>query len=106
MTKQMLSEPWKRVVEVMQDLNFGRVTFFIRSGQPDFTRPVRKVRTVKPAGCVNGPRPEACSADFEIRKEVMTLIEQAAKAADGARLTIEVKYGLPVLIEIEEEHEA
>jgi len=106
MTKQMLSEPWKRIVVVMQDLNFGRVTFSVRSGQPDFTRPFRTVRTVKPAGGENGPRPEAHSADFEVRKEVTSLIEQVARAADGAQVTVEVKYGLPFLIEVEEEHKA
>jgi hypothetical protein len=106
MTKQMLSEPWKRIVVVMQDLNFGRITFSVRSGQPDFTRPFRTVRTVKPAGGENGPRPEAHSADFEVRKEVTSLIEQVAKAADGAQVTVEVKYGLPFLIEVEEEHKA
>ncbi|HUT61011.1 MAG TPA: hypothetical protein VNA25_24450 [Phycisphaerae bacterium] len=106
MMKQMLSEPWKRVVVVMQDLNFGRITFSVRSGQPDFTRPFRTVRTVKPAGNGNGPRPEAHSADFEVRKEVVALIEQVAKAADGAQVTVEVKYGLPFLIEIAEEHQA
>ena len=106
MTKQMLSEPWKRIVVVMQDLNFGRVTFSVRSGQPDFTRPFRTVRTVKPAGNGNGPRPEAHSADFEVRKEVTSLIEQVARAPDGTQVTVEVKHGLPFLIEVEEEHKA
>jgi len=105
-TKQMLSEPWKRLVGMMQALNFGRIIFTVRSGAPDFTQKVRTVRTVKlPAGD-NGPRPEAGSADFELRKEVISLRNQVAKAADGARVTIEVKYGLPFLIEIEEEHQA
>ena len=106
MTKQMLSEPWKRIVVVMQDLNFGRIMFWVRADQPDFTRPFRTVRTVKPAGGENGSRPEAHSADFEVRKEVNALIEQVAKAADGAQVTVEVKYGLPFLIEVEEEHKA
>jgi len=106
MTKQMLSEPWKRLVGMMQALNFGRITFLVRSGAPDFTQKVRTVRTVKlPAGD-NGPRPEAGSADFGLRKEVTTLIDQVAKAADGAQVTVEVKYGLPFLIEVEEEHKA
>jgi hypothetical protein len=106
MTKQMLSEQWKRVVEMMQDRDFGRVIFFVRAGQPDFTRPFRVVRAVKCAGGENGPRPEAHSADFEVRKKVTTLIEQVAKAADGAQVTVEVKHGLPFLIEVEEVHTA
>ena len=106
MTKQMLSEPWKRLVGMMQTLNFGRIIFLVRSGAPDVTQKVRTVRAVKlPAGD-NGPRPEAGSADFELRKEVISLRDQLANAADGARMTIEVKHGLPFLIEIEEEHQA
>ena len=106
MTKQMLSEPWKRLVRLMQALNFGRITFTVRGGAPDFTQKVRTVRTVKlPAGD-NSARPEAGSADFELRKEVMGLRDQVAKATDGARVTVEVKYGLPFLIEIEELHMA
>jgi len=95
-----------RLTRLMQSLNFGRITFSVRSGQPDFTRPFRTVRTVKPAGGENGPRPEAASADFGLRKEVTTLHEQVAKAADGAQVTVEVKYGLPFLIEVEEVHTA
>ncbi len=101
-----LSDSRQRLLRLMQALNFGRITFLVRSGAPDFTQKVRTVRTIKlPAGD-NGPRPEAGSADFELRKEVISLRDQVAKAADGARVTIEVKYGLPFLIEIEEEHQA
>ncbi len=106
MTKQMLSEPWKRLVETMQELNFGRVVFFVLAGQPDFTRPVRVVRTVKTAGGNNGARPEARSADFQLRKEVTTTLDHVAQAPDGAQVTVKVEHGLPVLIEIEEQHTA
>ena len=107
MMKEMLPEPWKRLVELMQALNFGRITgLAVRAGQPDLAKGFRTVRTVKlPAGD-NGPRPEAGSADFELRKEVISLRDQVAKADDGARVTVEVKHGLPFLIEIEEEHQA
>jgi len=106
MTKQMLSEPWKRLVGMMQTLNFGRITFTVRGGAPDFTKEVRTVRTVRlPAGD-NSPRPEAGSADFELRKEMITFLEQAAQAADGASITVQVKYGLPFQVEIEELHVA
>ena len=106
MTKRMLSQPWKRLVGMMQALNFGRVVFLVRAGEPDFTQKVRTVRTRKPSAGENGPRPEATSSDFELRKEVMFLRDQVATATDGACVTIEVKYGLPFLIEIEEEHQA
>jgi len=104
--KSLMGEAQQRLLELMQRINFGRIMFWVRAGQPDFTRPFRTVRTVKPAGGENGPRPEAHRADFEVRKEVASLIEQVAKAADGAQVTVEVKYGLPFLIEVEEEHKA
>jgi formyltetrahydrofolate synthetase len=99
----MLSEPWKRLVGMMQALNFGRIKFLARSGEPDFTQLVLTVRTVKLTGGDNGPRPETTSADFEVRKEVISLRDHVAKAANGARVTVEVKYGLPFLLEIQEE---
>ncbi|MCX5682318.1 MAG: hypothetical protein NT049_01365 [Planctomycetota bacterium] len=104
--KRSLLPALRRLAELMQHINFGRITFSVRLGQPDFTRLFRTVRTVKPAGGWNGPRPETHSADFEVRKEVMTLFEQVARAVDGAQVTVEVKYGLPFLIEIAEEHQA
>ena len=106
MTKQMLSEPWKRLLEVAQLLNFGCVVVVVRGGQPDFTRPFRTVRKVRLTGGDNGPRAEAQSADFELRKEVKSLLDQVSRAPDGAILTVRVEHGLPVHIEIAEEHEA
>jgi hypothetical protein len=90
----------------MQRVNFGRVQFTVRGGQPDFTKPVRVVRILKPAGTNNGARPEARSADFELRKEVKALLDHVARAPDGAQVTVKVEHGLPVLIEIEQEHTA
>lgn len=104
MTNQMLSQPWKRLVRMMQDLNFGRITFFVWSGEPDFARKVHSVQTIKlPAGD-NSPRPESSSKDFELRKEVISLRDQLAKTVDGCRAAVEVKYGLPFTVEIEQEH--
>ena len=101
-----LPEGDRRLTRLMQQVTFGRITFSVRSGAPDFTRSFRVVRAVKCTGGENGPRPEAASADFGLRKEVTTLHEQVAKAADGAQVTVEVKHGLPFLIEIAEEHQA
>jgi len=106
MTKRMLSEPWKRLVGRMQALNFGRIKFLVRSGAPDFAQRVLTVRTVRLTGGDNGPRPEATRADFEIRKEILSLRDHVATAADGARVTVEVKHGLPFLLEIQEEDQA
>ena len=105
MTKQQLPEQWKRLVRKMQDLNFGRIMFLVRSGEPDFAQLVLTVKTVKLAGRENGPRPEATIADFELRKEVISLRGHLAKVPDGARATVEVKFGLPFLMEVQEEEQ-
>jgi len=101
-----LPEAHRTLIRLMQQVNFGRTTFSVRSGQPDFTRPFRTVRTVKTAGGNNGTRPETRSTDFELRREVITLLDQVAHAPDGAHVTVKVEHGLPVLIEIEQEHTA
>ena len=106
MRKEEFSAPWKCLFVRMQILNFGRITFRVRSGAPDCSKPVLTVRTVKLAGGDNGPRPETTRTDFELRKEHISLRDHVAPAADGARVTVEVKYGLPFLLEIEEEGQA
>ncbi len=106
MKKRQLSEPKQRVVEQCQDIGFGWVAFHMKGGEPDLSRAWRTRRTVKLAGGENGPRPEAISADFELRKEHIALIDQLAHLGDGTCVTVEVKYGLPFLVEIEQEHRA
>jgi len=90
----------------MQTLNFGRVEgLVVRNGEPDFGRGLRAVRTVKMAGS-NGPRPEARSEDFVLKREVINLLEYFDRLGGGVVRVIEVKHGLPFIIEIEEEHQA
>lgn len=106
MKKGQLSEPKQRVVEQCQDIGFGQVAFHMKGGEPDLSRAWRTRRTVKLAGGENGPRPETTIADFELRKEHLALIDQLAQLVDGACVIIEVKHGLPFIVEIEQEHRA
>jgi hypothetical protein len=107
MKKSELSIPRQSLVRMMQRINFGRIiSLSIRSGEPDFSRPYRTVRTVKLAGRDNGARPESGLADFELCKEQIALIDQISSLPDGTRMTIEVKHGVPFLVEIEQDHQA
>lgn len=101
-----LSEARRRLLRLMQNVGFGRITFEIIGREPDIMRPWRTRRTVKLSGGEIGPRPGADSADFELRKEHVALFDQLAGLRDGACVTIEVKYGLPFIIEIEQEQQA
>jgi len=106
MNKQEQSGPNQWLIEQCQRLNFGRITFYVLGGGPDIDRPWRTRRTVKLIGGDNRPRPETGSADFELRKEHAAALNTLAHVNDGSRVTIEVKYGLPFLIEIEQDHQA
>jgi hypothetical protein len=57
--KSSLLESHRRLVELMQQVNFGHFeNLVIRNGQPVFSPPPRIIREVKLGG-ENGPRPEA-----------------------------------------------
>lgn len=103
---QTLSESCRRLLRLMRVVGFGRITFGIMGGEPDRSHPWRTLRTVKLSGGEVGPRPGAESVDFELRKEHVALFDQLALLRDGACVTIEVKYGLPFIIEIEQEQHA
>jgi hypothetical protein len=104
--KSALPAAWRRLIELVQSTNFGRTAFSVKSGQPDFSQPVRTVRMVRLTGGDDSPRREAQSADFVLRKEVKSLLDQVAQARDRAVVTVKIEHGLPVHIEIEEEHQA
>lgn len=106
MDKKRLPEPQRRIIEQCQAINFGWITFRVKDGQPDLDHPWPTRQTVKLAGGQNGPRPESGSADFELRKEQVALLTHLSQLSDGARVTVEVKHGLPFLIEIEQDSQA
>jgi len=106
MNKQHLSGPNQWLIEQCQHINFGRITFRIRDGELDLSRPYHTVRTVKSVGGENGPRPEAGSADFELRKEHTALLAKLAQLEDGTCVTLRIAYGLPnSSIDIEEDYQ-
>ena len=106
MTKQELSERKQWLIEQCQQLNFGHITFCVRAGEPDLRQPWRTLQTVKLPDGANGPRPEARCADFVLCKEHTALFEQLTQIDDGVRVTVEVRNGLPFLLQIERDHKA
>ncbi len=95
MTKGQLSGPNRWLVERCQHINFGSITFHVRRGEPDLGRPHSRVRTLKIAGGINGPRPEVASDDFELRCEHIALVEQLKELPDGTRVRVKIAHGLP-----------
>lgn len=95
MTKAELSAPNRWLVERCQHINFGSVTFHVRGGEPDLGQSHFSVRTLKIAGGINGLRPEAASANFELRCEHIALFERLKELPDGIRVRVKITHGLP-----------
>jgi hypothetical protein len=95
MTKSALSAPRKRLVEGMQEMNFGHyVGLVVRNGDPVFDPPPRQVFEVK-FGATNGPRPEHRADDFLLKAQVVELFQHFDRLGDGVVESLEVKNGLP-----------
>lgn len=104
-TKSSLSEAQSRLVELLQNLNFGRIEgLHVRNGQPSFDPPPRLFEKLK-MGSENGPRAEASMHDFLLKHQTIELLEAIARIGDGQVLAIEVKNGLAFSMEIEHQLE-
>jgi hypothetical protein len=100
-TKSSLSEPRRRLVEMMQGLNFGRIErLAVRRGEPVFDPAPRIIQDIKIGG-ENGPRPELAHDDFTLRSQVAELFEHLTRLGDGSVEIVEVKHGLPFRLVIE-----
>jgi hypothetical protein len=105
--KRQLSRPRQWLIERCQYANFGSLSFFVRSGEPDLNQPHHISRTIKLIGGANGPRPEFASADFELRQEHISLLSQLERLPDGTCVRVKVSHGLPgASIDLEEDHRA
>jgi hypothetical protein len=94
-TKAALTPGQRRLVELMQQLNFGRIEdLAVRDGDPVFDPPPWVVREVKFGG-ENGPRPESGTADFLLKTQVVELFQHFDRVGNGTIEAIEVKHGLP-----------
>ncbi len=94
-SKVSLSERRRQLVELLQELNFGRIEdLVIRDGQPVLNPPPHIIREVKFGG-ENGPRPERATADFRLKAQVIELFTYFDQMQDGTIDVIEVKHGLP-----------
>lgn len=101
-TKASLSPLQRRLVEVMQGVNFGRIeNLVVEGGEPVLDPPPRVVREVKFGG-ENGPRPELHARDFALKAQVVQLFEELERMGDGVVESVEIQNGLPFRMKFEE----
>lgn len=101
-TKQSLTPPQRRTLELFQRIRYGvvfRLSF--RDGQPVLGPEVRWKRKVKVLGA-NEPHPALGLDDFVLRQEVTRFFRQLADLGAGVITNLEICNGLPVSFEIEE----
>lgn len=102
MTKAALTPARKRFVELMQNLNFGRIYgLAVENGDPVLDHPPRVVREIKIGGD-NNPRPELESVDFELTAKILDFFSHLDRLNNGTVEFIEVKHGLPFHMSVEE----
>jgi hypothetical protein len=95
LTKAALSAPRRRLLELMQSVNFGRVEgLLVRGGEPVFEPAPRVVREIKMGG-ENGPRPERNAGNFLLKDQAVELFRHLDHLRDGEIEVLEVKHGLP-----------
>lgn len=101
-TKALLSPERRRLLELMQEINFGWIErLTIHGGEPVFKPAPRVIRDYKFGG-ENGPRRELEANDFVLKKEVTKFFEQLDRLGDGRLERLEIKHGLPFRMSLEE----
>ena len=102
-TKSSLSPGRRRLLELMQRVNFGRIeNLRLRDGDPvfDAPSPPRVVLELK-FGAENGPRPEAAVVDFALKQQVLDLFAHFDRLRDARVEALAVKHGLPFGMHVE-----
>lgn len=93
--KASLSEPRRRLVELMQSVNFGRIeSLVVVTGDPILDPLPRMIREIKFGG-ENGPRSEREAGNFLLKTQVVELFQHLDQLGDGTIEVLEIKHGLP-----------
>ncbi|MBP3954871.1 hypothetical protein J8F10_06190 [Gemmata sp. G18] len=99
-TKRSLSPARQRIVELLQQLNFGRVeNLVVRGGEPVLDPTPVVIREYKFAS-ENGPHPESGRPDCRLKNQVADLMSLLDDIGDGTITVLSVKHGLPFHAEL------
>jgi ATP phosphoribosyltransferase regulatory subunit HisZ len=90
-----LSPARQRLIRLLQNTNFGKIeSLTFKGGEPILEKSVRRLREVK-FGSENGSRAEDCLADFELKQQVLDLLDFLDEKREGVIEQLEVRNGLP-----------
>ena len=81
-SKSSLTEVQGRLVELLQNLNFGRIEGLrVKAGEPTFEPAPRLIQKLKMGG-ENGPRRETVLPDFWLKAQTIEMLEAIARIGD------------------------
>jgi len=100
-TKAALSPARRRLLGLMQSVNFGTIQALeLRDAEPVLVPAPRVLRTIKIGGQANGPRPEVGKPDFVLKAAIVEIFEHFDHIRNGT-VAIRVQHGLPTQITVE-----
>lgn len=98
-TPSSISPARRRLLRLMQTLNFGRIERLpVRGGDPVLDPAPVTVVEIKFAA-ENGPRPETRLSDFMLKRQVADLFALLDAIGDGELLILSFRHGLPFTAE-------
>jgi len=104
--KGSLPPPRQRLVELMQDVNFGRIEgLLVRDHQPQ-SRPAPRIFRDVVLGKDDTVRRSRAQGDFALKGTVRDLFRRLDAIRGTAKVRIVVQDGLPIRLTIEEVAEA
>jgi hypothetical protein len=99
-TKSSLSDSEAHLLELLQQLNFGRIECLkVADGRPVLVPPPRIIQKFKMGG-ENSSRPEVSLSDFRLKQDVIELFSLMRRMHMGEIHCIEVRHGLPISVEV------
>jgi hypothetical protein len=99
-TKSVLSPARRRLVELLQTLNFGRLERLpVRAGEPVLD-PLPPITREYKFASENGPRPEATRPDCALKPQHLDLLRVLDEVRDGTIAVIICKHGIPFSCEL------
>ena len=104
--KGSLPPPRQRLVELMQEIHFGRIErLLIRDHQPQW-RPAPRILRDVALGKESRPRRRGERGDFQLKGTVRDPFRHLDRLSDGTMITLIIQDGLPIRLIIEEPIEA
>lgn len=100
--KGQLSPNRQWLVETMQNIGFGEITFTVNEGGDPVRDPPPRIRRQRRLTGANHRRPECTLRDFILKGRLLKLFRELRDTPAGTVVIIRVQEGLPYTVMLEE----